>query len=47
MSHQIAQAAEEQSAVSKNVDENVERIGQLAETADNANETLESCACRP
>ncbi len=41
MSHQIAQAAEEQSAVTKNVNTNVEAIGVLGQkTADNAEETL-------
>lgn len=43
MSHQIAQAAEEQSAVAKNVNANVEQISVLGEkTADNAEETLAS-----
>ncbi len=43
MSHQIAQAAEEQSAVSKNVNSNVEQIGELGQhTAANAEETLAS-----
>jgi methyl-accepting chemotaxis protein len=43
MSHQIAQAAEEQSAVAKNVNTNVEQISVLGEkTADNAEETLAS-----
>lgn len=43
MSHQIAQAAEEQSAVAKNVNANVESIGELGEsTAENAQETLDS-----
>lgn len=43
MSHQIAQAAEEQSAVAKNVNVNVESIGELGhKTAANAEETLES-----
>lgn len=43
MSHQIAQAAEEQSAVAKNVNSNVEQIGELGEkTAANAEETLGS-----
>ena len=43
MSHQIAQAAEEQSAVAKNVNTNVEQIGVLGQkTADNAEETLAS-----
>lgn len=43
MSHQIAQAAEEQSAVAKNVNANVERIGDLGQTtAANAEETLAS-----
>ncbi|HTN35236.1 MAG TPA: methyl-accepting chemotaxis protein [Marinobacter sp.] len=43
MSHQIAQAAEEQSAVSKNVNSSVEKIGDLGHTtATNAEETLES-----
>lgn len=41
MSHQIAQAAEEQSAVAKNVNVNVDQISVLGhETADNAQETL-------
>lgn len=41
MSHQIAQAAEEQSAVAKNVNANVEQISVLGqETAGNAEETL-------
>ncbi len=41
MSHQIAQAAEEQSAVAKNVNANVEQIGELGQsTAANAEETL-------
>ncbi|MDX1635829.1 MAG: methyl-accepting chemotaxis protein, partial [Marinobacter sp.] len=40
MSHQIAQAAEEQSAVAKNVNSNVEQISVLGhETAGNADET--------
>jgi len=43
MSHQIAQAAEEQSAVAKNVNTNVEQISVLGRTtADNAEETLAS-----
>jgi methyl-accepting chemotaxis protein len=43
MSHQIAQAAEEQSAVAKNVNTNVEQIGVLNKsTAENAEETLAS-----
>ncbi|WP_372964059.1 methyl-accepting chemotaxis protein [Marinobacter sp.] len=43
MSHQIAQAAEEQSAVAQNVNANVESIGELGHiTAANAEETLES-----
>lgn len=43
MSHQIAQAAEEQSAVAKNVNANVEQIGELGKTtAANAKETLGS-----
>ena len=43
MSHQIAQAAEEQSAVAKDVNASVERIGELGKTtADNAQETLGS-----
>jgi methyl-accepting chemotaxis protein len=43
MSHQIAQAAEEQSAVAKNVNANVEQISVLGQTtADNAEETLAS-----
>ncbi|MGM0773444.1 methyl-accepting chemotaxis protein [Marinobacter sp.] len=43
MSHQIAQAAEEQSAVAKNVNANVEQISVLGhKTADNAEETLAS-----
>lgn len=41
MSHQIAQAAEEQAAVAKNVNTNVEEIGELGQrTAANAEETL-------
>ncbi|WP_166252606.1 methyl-accepting chemotaxis protein [Marinobacter salicampi] len=41
MSHQIAQAAEEQAAVAKNVNANVEQISVLGtETAGNADETL-------
>jgi methyl-accepting chemotaxis protein len=41
MSHQIAQAAEEQSAVSHNVNHNVESISELGQrTSDNAEETL-------
>ncbi|SDW53894.1 methyl-accepting chemotaxis protein [Marinobacter mobilis] len=41
MSHQIAQAAEEQAAVVKNVNTNVEQIGTLGQrTAANAEETL-------
>ncbi|MDV2080465.1 methyl-accepting chemotaxis protein [Marinobacter xestospongiae] len=41
MGHQIAQAAEEQSAVTKNVNVNVEQIGTLGQrTAANAEETL-------
>ncbi|PCM46221.1 methyl-accepting chemotaxis protein [Marinobacter sp. ANT_B65] len=41
MSHQIAQAAEEQSAVSKDVNASVAHIGELgASTASNAEETL-------
>ncbi len=43
MSHQIAQAAEEQSAVSKDVNASVAHIGELgASTASNATETLAS-----
>ncbi|PXX91537.1 methyl-accepting chemotaxis protein [Marinobacter vulgaris] len=43
MSHQIAQAAEEQSAVAKNVNTNVEQISVLGrKTAGNAEETLAS-----
>ena len=43
MSHQIAQAAEEQSAVAKTVNSNVEQIGELGQkTAANADETLDS-----
>lgn len=43
MSHQIAQAAEEQSAVAKNVNSNVEQISVLGQkTAGNAEETLAS-----
>nr|WP_281494905.1 methyl-accepting chemotaxis protein [Marinobacter sp. S6332] len=43
MSHQIAQAAEEQSAVSKDVNASVAHIGELgASTATNAEETLAS-----
>ncbi|WP_298446794.1 methyl-accepting chemotaxis protein [uncultured Marinobacter sp.] len=43
MSHQIAQAAEEQSAVSKDVNSSVAHIGELGEsTAANAEETLAS-----
>ena len=43
MSHQIAQAAEEQSAVARNVNANVERIGEFGQsTASNAEETLAS-----
>ena len=43
MSHQIAQAAEEQSAVAKNVNASVEQIGELGhKTAANAEETLGS-----
>lgn len=41
MSHHIAQAAEEQAAVARNINVNVEQIGDLGqETADNAQETL-------
>lgn len=41
MSHQIAQAAEEQSAVSRNVNHNVESISELGQrTSANAEETL-------
>lgn len=41
MSHQIAQASEEQSAVAKNINVNVEQITELGHTtANNANETL-------
>ena len=43
MSHQIAQAAEEQSAVAANVNSNVERIGELGDSnAGNAEKTLGS-----
>ncbi|OZB14259.1 MAG: methyl-accepting chemotaxis protein, partial [Marinobacter sp. 34-60-7] len=43
MSHQIAQAAEEQSAVANNVNDNVARIGDVGlETAANADQTLAS-----
>ncbi|WP_051085360.1 methyl-accepting chemotaxis protein [Hahella ganghwensis] len=43
MSHQIAQAAEEQTAVAKNIDENVSHISNLGrESMDNASQTLES-----
>lgn len=43
MSHQIAQASEEQSAVAKNINANVEQITELGHTtADNAKETLEA-----
>lgn len=43
MSHQIAQAAEEQAAVAKNVNSNVEQISVLGqETAGNADETLQA-----
>lgn len=43
MSHQIAQAAEEQSAVARNVNTNVEKISDLGQaTAENADETLGS-----
>lgn len=43
MSQQIAQAAEEQSAVARNVNANVEQIGELGQsTAANARETLAS-----
>ncbi|MGP4844234.1 methyl-accepting chemotaxis protein [Marinobacter sp. 1Y8] len=43
MSHQIAQASEEQSAVAKNINVNVEQITELGHTtADNASETLEA-----
>lgn len=43
MSHQIAQAAEEQSAVSKDVNASVAHIGELGtSTAANAEETLAS-----
>lgn len=43
MSHQISQAAEEQSAVAKTIDENVGHISGLGrETAENAKETLAS-----
>jgi methyl-accepting chemotaxis protein len=43
MSHQIAQAAEEQSAVANNVNDNVARIGGVGrETAANADQTLAS-----
>ena len=41
MSHQIAQASEEQSTVARNINANVEQITELGRaTADNANETL-------
>jgi methyl-accepting chemotaxis protein len=41
MSHQIASAAEEQSAVATNIDTTVQLISDLGqETAENANETL-------
>ncbi|MEX0605192.1 methyl-accepting chemotaxis protein [Marinobacter sp.] len=43
MSHQIAQAAEEQAAVAKNVNTNVDQISVLGqETAGNADETLQA-----
>lgn len=43
MSHQIAQASEEQSAVAKNINVNVEQITELGHaTANNAGETLEA-----
>ncbi len=43
MSHQIAQAAEEQAAVAKNVNSNVDQISVLGqETAGNADETLQA-----
>lgn len=43
MSHQIAQAAEEQAAVAKNVNTNVDQISVLGqETADNADQTLQA-----
>ena len=43
MSHQIAQAAEEQAAVAKNINSNVERITEVGqETASNAQDTLGS-----
>ncbi|TQE94270.1 MAG: methyl-accepting chemotaxis protein [Spiribacter salinus] len=43
MSQQIAQAAEEQSAVANNINSNVEEISSVGrETAGNAEETLEA-----